>query len=177
MSEKIVKEEREYSGKLLTLLKYRVLINGVEAVREVVEHPGAVAIIPIKDDGRIILVKQYRLPVGENLIEVPAGTLEKGESEEECARRELLEETGYEAGVLKKVRSLYLAPGYSTEKITIFIARKLSRGFQKLESDENIEVLELGLEEALKMVKEGIIKDAKTIISIYDLVEELKHKE
>jgi ADP-ribose pyrophosphatase len=168
--EKILEEEKAYVGKLLTLIKYRVLIRDVETVREVVTHPGAVGIVPFKDDGRIVLVRQYRLPAGESLIEVPAGTLGEDEDEEECARRELLEETGYEAGSLEKIRSFYLAPGYSTEKITLFIARGLNKKSQKLELDEEIEVLELTLEEALKMVREGVIKDAKTIISIYDAV-------
>jgi ADP-ribose pyrophosphatase len=168
--EKILEEEKAYVGKLLTLIKYRVLIRDVETVREVVTHPGAVGIVPFKDDGRIVLVRQYRLPAGESLIEVPAGTLGEDEDEEECARRELLEETGYEAGSLEKIRSFYLAPGYSTEKITLFIARGLNKKSQKLELDEEIEVLELTLGEALKMVREGVIKDAKTIISIYDAV-------
>ncbi|MEM1547429.1 MAG: NUDIX hydrolase [Thermoproteota archaeon] len=170
MLEKILKVEKAYVGKLLSLVKYRVLIRGVETVREVVTHPGAVAIIPFKDDGKIVLVRQYRLPAGEALIEVPAGTLNEDENEEECARRELLEETGYEADALEKIRSFYLTPGYSTEKITLFIARRLNKKSQKPELDEEIDVLELTLEEALKMVREGIIKDAKTIISIYDAI-------
>ncbi|MEM2351259.1 MAG: NUDIX hydrolase [Thermoproteota archaeon] len=154
----------------MTLIRYRVSIKGLETIREVVKHPGAVAIIPVKDDGKIILVKQYRLPVDESLIEVPAGTLKEGEGEEECAKRELLEETGYEASLLKRIRSVYLAPGYSTEKITLFIARGLNKRSQKLELDEDIEVLELTPEEVLGMVKDGTIKDAKTIIGIYDLI-------
>ncbi|MDW8034189.1 MAG: NUDIX hydrolase, partial [Nitrososphaerota archaeon] len=170
MSEKILGTEKAYVGRLLSLVKYRVLINGVETIREVVEHPGAVVIIPIKDDGKIVLVRQYRLPAGESLVEAPAGTLKRGEKEEECARRELLEETGYEPTFLRKIRRFYLAPGYSTEKITLFIAGGLNKKSQNLELDEDIEVIEVTLDEAFKMVKDGTIKDAKTIIGIYDLV-------
>ncbi|MBO3769967.1 MAG: NUDIX hydrolase [Thermoproteota archaeon] len=170
MPEMVLDMEKAYTGRLLSLVRYRVSINGVETIREVVEHPGAVVIIPIKDDGKIVLVRQYRLPARETLIEAPAGTLNEGEGEEECARRELLEETGYEAESLKMVRRFYLAPGYSTEKITLFIARGLNKKSQSPEPDEDVEVLEVTVEEALRMVRDGTIKDAKTIVGIYDLI-------
>jgi ADP-ribose pyrophosphatase len=168
MGEEVLEAERVYCGRLLALFKFRVLINGVETVREVVEHPSAVAVIPVKDDGRIVLVRQYRLPARESLIEIPAGTLEEGEGEEDCARRELLEETGYLAKSFNKIRSFYLAPGYSTEKITLFLATGLEKRRQRPELDESLEPLELTLDEALRMVEDGAIKDAKTIIGIYD---------
>ncbi|MEM2056922.1 MAG: NUDIX hydrolase [Thermoproteota archaeon] len=172
--EEIVKAETLYSGSVVSLLRYHVSLRGRRLVREVVEHPGAVAVIPVSDKGRIIMVKQHRLPAGRSLLEIPAGTRRVGEDEEECARRELLEETGYRARVLRKALSFYPAPGYSTEKITLFLAEGLEEAEQRLEEDEAIEVVEKTLEEAFEMLRKGLIEDAKTIIGLYWLAEQLK---
>ncbi|MEM2940474.1 MAG: NUDIX hydrolase [Thermoproteota archaeon] len=171
--EDVLEVEEAYRGKLISLLKYHVSVNGRRTVREVVEHPGAVAIIPVKEDGKIILIRQHRLPAGRSLIEIPAGTKRNNEEDEECARRELLEETGYRASILRKIRSVYLAPGYSTEKITLFLASGLEKAEQSLDEDENIDVLEAVPREVFKMLREGAIEDAKTIIGIYELMRRL----
>lgn len=173
-NEDIVKAETLYSGSIVSLLRYHVSLGGRRLVREVVEHPGAVAVIPVSDDGRIIMVRQHRLPTGKSLLEIPAGTRRVGEDEEECARRELLEETGYRARVLRKALSFYPAPGYSTEKITLFLAEDLEKAGQRLEEDEAIEVVEKPLGEAVEMLRNGLIEDAKTIIGLYWLAEQLK---
>lgn len=168
--EDVLEAEEAYRGKLISLLKYYVSVNGRMTVREVVKHPGAVAIIPVKEDGKIVLVKQHRLPAGRSLVEIPAGTKRNNEGDEECARRELLEETGYRASVFRKIRSFYLAPGYSTEKITLFLASGLEKAEQRLDEDENIDVLETSPSEVFKMLCEGAIEDAKTIIGVYELM-------
>ncbi|MCX8183841.1 MAG: NUDIX hydrolase [Crenarchaeota archaeon] len=173
-NEDIVETETLYSGSMISLLRYHVTLGGRRLVREVVKHPGAVAVIPVNDEGRIIMVKQHRLPSGRSLLEIPAGTRRVGEDEEECAHRELLEETGYRARVLRKVLSFYPAPGYSTEKITLFLAEDLEKAEQRLEEDEAIEVVEKPLEEALVMLRNGLVEDAKTIIGLYWLAEQLK---
>jgi ADP-ribose pyrophosphatase len=168
--EDVLEVEEAYCGELISLLRYRVSVGGRSTVREVVEHPGAVAIIPVKEDRKIVFVRQHRLPAGKSLLEIPAGTKRKNEDDEECARRELLEETGYRASIFKKIRNFYLAPGYSSEKITLFLASGLEKLEQNLEEDEDIEVVEAPFEEAFKMLDEGIIEDAKTIVGIYELI-------
>jgi ADP-ribose pyrophosphatase len=173
-SESIVKIETLYRGRIISLHKYHVSFRGLRFFREIVEHPGAVAVIPVKDDGRIVMIRQHRLPAGRSLVEIPAGTMRTGENEEECARRELLEETGYRARFLRKILSFYPAPGYSTEKITLFLANSLEKGEQTLEEDEAIEVMEIPVEEAVKLLENGLVEDAKTIIGLYWLAEQFK---
>ena len=168
MYEKTIYSEVLYKGRLLNLRRDKNKINDEIFTREVVEHPGAVAIIPMINN-KTILIKQYRHPVKNFLLEIPAGTLEKNESAEECAHRELIEETGYEAKELKKIMSCYLAPGYSTEIIHIFLAREIKKTKQSLEADEQIEVLSMDLEELKEKIDDGTIKDAKTIVGIFYL--------
>ncbi|MGQ9479079.1 MAG: NUDIX hydrolase [Thermoproteota archaeon] len=176
--EEVLEAEVAYHGKIVSLLKYVVSLNGRMVLREVVKHPGAVAIVPLKDDGKIILVEQYRLPAGRRLVEIPAGTLRNGEGMKECARRELLEETGYRARIIRRIRSFYLAPGYSTEKITLFLATRLEKAEQNLDEDENIELVEVPLEDTWRMLEKGEIEDAKTIIGLYEvsrIISSIKH--
>ncbi len=165
MYEETIFSEVLYKGKLLNLRRDKNKINDEIFTREVVEHPGAVAIIPMINN-KVILIKQYRHPTKNFLLEIPAGTLEKNESVEECAHRELIEETGYEAKELKKIMSCYLAPGYSTEIIHIFLAREIKKTKPSLEADEQIEVLSMDLEEVKEKINDGTIKDAKTIVGI-----------
>jgi len=164
--EKILSSEKLYEGKLINTRKDEIRLKGKVFTREVVEHPGSVAIVPILNDGSIVMIEQYRNPIEEVLLEIPAGTLEINENAIECAHRELIEETGYKAGNLKKLISCYLAPGYCTELIHIFLATEIKYAKQRLEDDESIRVTTIELPKVKKMIKDGIIKDAKTIIGV-----------
>lgn len=170
MNELTIDTRNVYSGRLLKLHVDTVkLPNGRETTREIVEHPGAVAIIPILDNKKLLVVKQYRTAAHRHLMEIPAGTLEPGEAPLSCARRELIEETGYAAGVMRKLFSCYLAPGYSTEKIHFFLASQLVPTKAKQAEDESITVQAMDLHEALKAIERGRIQDAKTISALYYL--------
>ena len=142
------------------------LPNGKTTIRDIVDHPGVVAIVPILDDGRIVLVKQYRYAAGKELLEIPAGTLEKGEAPDTCARRELKEETGYTAGSMKKMLSMYMSPGYSNEVIHLYLATELKAGKQGTEEDESITLEPYGPDELLGMMEKNVIEDAKTIAGV-----------
>jgi ADP-ribose pyrophosphatase len=138
-----------------------------EVVREVVEHPGSVVIVPELEPGRYLLLRQHRISVGEVLLELPAGTIEAGEKPEDCAARELEEETGYKAGQLIRLARTYSTPGYSTETMDIFLARNLEKSSSKLESDEEIELMEMDREAVARAVREGEIRDLKTIAALF----------
>ena len=142
------------------------LPSGRRTKRDIVRHPGAVAIVPFLPDGRVILVRQYRYATGKSLLEIPAGTLEEGEDPQECARRELIEETGYEASELTALLSCYMAPGYSDEIIHFYEARGLREVGMSPEEDESIEVEDFEIGEILRMIELNLIEDAKTIIGI-----------
>jgi len=133
-------------------------------VREVVEHRGSAAVLPILPDGRVVLIRQYRYSVGRELLEVPAGTLEEGESPRECAVRELEEETGYRAGRIREILKIFPTPGYSTEEIHLFVAEDLERGEQSVEEDESISVTVMNLEEAVENLVNSGEADAKTLL-------------
>ena len=167
MHEKTLNSARLYEGKIINLRVDTVeLPDKKYSKREIVEHAGAAAVVPLTMDGQVILVKQFRKPLEEIILEIPAGRLETKESPEKCALRELAEETGYSGGSLEKLISFYPSPGFSTEVIHIFIARDLTEGNAKPDEDEYLEVMKFPLEEALKMVEAGIIKDSKTIIGL-----------
>jgi ADP-ribose pyrophosphatase len=163
--EQILSEETIYRGKLLTIRKDRVrLENGREATREVVVHPGAVAIVPLLPDGRVILVRQYRYAAGRALLEIPAGTLDQpGESPAAAAARELGEETGYTAGEYRELAAFFTAPGFCTEKITVYLATGLTPGAQNQMEDEAISLELVPLADIPAMIAGGDIADAKTI--------------
>ncbi len=164
---KVISSEEIYRGRAVSLKREEVLLpSGKKIYRECVIHRGASAIIPVKDDGKIILVKQYRHPVKEVLLEVPAGTLKPGEDPLECAARELEEETGYRAGKLTHLLTIYPSPGYSSEKLYIYLAEDLEKSSQNLEIDEDISVVEMSLEEALEAIREKKIMDGKTIAAL-----------
>lgn len=142
------------------------LPNGRKVEVRVVRHPGAVAILPVFNDRRLILLRQYRPTINRWLVEIPAGTLKPGETPEDCARRELLEETGYEAEELTKLLEVYLAPGYSDELLHVFIAKGLRFKGASPRLDEVIETMTIELSEALEMVARNEIRDAKTIAAL-----------
>lgn len=170
MTESTISSRTIYRGRVLRLHVDRVkLANGRETTREIVEHPGAAAIIPILDNGKLLVVKQYRAATHRQLMEIPAGTLEPGESPLSCAKRELVEETGYAARRIRKLFSCYLAPGYSTEKIHFFLATRLIPTKGKQEEDESIATQAIDLRQALRAIERGKIQDAKTISALYYL--------
>jgi ADP-ribose pyrophosphatase len=165
--EKLVSSRRIYDGRVINLRVDQVeLPDGSLYQREIVEHPGAVAILPILDDGRILLIRQYRHAVGETLLEIPAGTLAEGEEPIECARRELLEETGYTAESICELFKCYLAPGYSSERIHIYRASKLRMTGSRRNADEYIELKPVTIHDAESMIRKRQIQDAKTIAGL-----------
>lgn len=147
---------------------YRVEFDrkGQQMKRDVVVHPGAVAIVPIVGDNQIILIKNQRFAVGKTLWEVPAGTLEPNEAPLETAKRELIEETGYRAEEVEPLTHFYTTPGFCNEMMYVYAAKKLSYVGQKLEATEDISVETVTWKEALRMIQEGIICDGKTIASL-----------
>jgi ADP-ribose pyrophosphatase len=163
--EKTTKTETIYDGKIIKLQVDDVTLpNGKTAKRELIKHQGAVAIIPITKDNKIVFVEQYRKPLEKSTIEIPAGKLEAGERPETTAVRELEEETGYTTNNLSFVTSFYSSPGFADELLYIYITDQLESVEHPVTGDEDefVEVLELTLDEAKKYVEEGRIQDAKT---------------
>ncbi|HRN49877.1 MAG TPA: NUDIX hydrolase [Anaerolineales bacterium] len=141
--------------------------DGREAIYDTVVHIGAVSMVPVDADGKILLVRQYRHSTGKQLLELPAGTLEPGEAAEVTAQRELREEIGMGAGVLTLLAEFYLAPGYSTERMWIYLAQELVPDALPPDQDEDLEVVRLSLEECLAAIGSGEIEDAKTMLGLY----------
>lgn len=165
--EKMLGSEKVFAGKMINLRVDDVqLPDGKKAKREVVEHPGAVAVVPVLPDGRIILVKQYRHPVGEVTWEIPAGKLDQKEAPELCAFRELEEETGYKAKKMRKLTTFFTTPGFTNEVIHLYAAEGLEETAQNTDEDEFIDALEVSRSDAMWMIRSGEIKDAKSIIGI-----------
>ncbi|MEM2856635.1 MAG: NUDIX hydrolase [Candidatus Nitrosocaldaceae archaeon] len=158
-------KKRVYEGKILNLRVDNVEINGRESIREVVEHNGSVAILPIIDDS-FLMERQYRYAIDKTLLEIPAGTLEEGEEPYDCAKRELREETGYVADTLIYLGSMYLTPGYCTELMHFFIAKDLRFESEKLDFDEVISVECIKIDNAIDMAMKGEINDLKTVYAI-----------
>lgn len=164
-----------YNGKLFNVVLEKVTLpNGVVKDREIVRHPGAAAMVPILDDGSVVLVKQYRHAVGKFVWEIPAGTLEPGEGSLECAQRELLEETGYRAATFHRLTAIWPAPGYTDEEIHIFLATGLTMAEQRLQDDEVLKAQPVPFNEAIEMIAGGAIQDGKTIVGL--LLTSLRHE-
>lgn len=140
--------------------------DGGTALREVVLHPGAVVVLPILDDGRIVMIRNHRFAVGETLWELCAGTLEEGESPAETAARELVEETGYRAERLEPLTTFYTSPGICDERMYAFVAKGLTEVGQDLEEGERIEVEVVRYERVLEMVASGDVQDAKSMVAL-----------
>lgn len=156
-----------FQGKIISLQVDRVrLPNGGEATREVVRHPGAVAVLAIRDD-RMIVVEQYRKALGRTLVEIPAGKLEKGEHPPEAAIRELEEETGYSCDEVRPIGSFYTSPGFADEIIHLYVADQLKAGEANPDEDEFLDCEAITLETAKRYIAEGRIADAKTIAAVY----------
>lgn len=173
LKEVFVSSERLYEGKVVNLRRDLVMLpNGKQATREIVEHPGAVAVVPVLPDGRILMVRQFRHPVGIVLLEIPAGKLSPGEDPDECARRELEEETGYRAGKLARKASIFTGPGFTNEVIHIYIAENLIKTAANPDEDEFLAIVAWEPSQIRQMIRTGQICDAKTIAGIYLLQDE-----
>jgi len=167
LSEHFVSGEEVFSGKLLRVRRDVVrLPDGSRSVREYVRHPGAVVMVALFDDGRVLLERQFRYPHGRDFIELPAGKLEPGEPHLETAKRELLEETGYVAADWRRLGVLHPSVGYTDEAIELFLAKGLTKQEARLDDGEFLEVLEVPLVEAIAMVRDGRITDAKSIAGL-----------
>jgi ADP-ribose pyrophosphatase len=170
--ERCTSSSRIYDGRVINLRVDQVVAEtGRPTTREVVEHRGAAAIVPVLDKDSVVLVRQYRYAIASDLLEIPAGTLERGESPMDCAKRELEEETGYKCGELEKILECYIAPGYSTEKIHFFMARQLVRTKMRNEEDEQIKIEVMPIVSALEKIRCGKIQDAKTVCALYRAIE------
>lgn len=165
--EKTLSSTYIYQGKIINLRQDKVkLPDGRETIREIVEHPGAVVVLALTDDDKIVMVRQFRKPADEVLWELPAGKIEPGEDLKNCALRELEEETGYYPRKIKKLMTFFSTPGFCNEKLTLFLAEDLEKRNKNEDADEFIEVKLIKPNKALKLVQKNIIKDAKTIIGI-----------
>lgn len=165
--ETVIGSRRVYDGRVVHLRVDDVRTpGGLDTVREIVEHAGAVALVAVDAADRVLLVRQYRHAVGRVTTELPAGTLEAGEDPLDCARRELAEETGYSAASLTRIGGIYPSAGFCTEYIHLFMARGLTAGDVHPEADEDIEVDWLPWDEALRRVRAGDLEDAKSICAL-----------
>lgn len=167
LREKVISSENVFNGKVLNIRVDQVeLPDGMKSMREVIVHPGAVAIIPITDDGKVIFVRQWRNAASEALLEIPAGGKSIDENPIECAERELMEEIGFRPGKLIPLQPIYLAPGYSSEYLHLFIALDLLPERLPHDEDERLEVVIHDWKEIDEMMDRGDFKDAKTIAGL-----------
>lgn len=162
----IVASEEIFRGRVFDVTVDTVREGETTYKREVVHHPGSAVIIPAFPDGTVALVRQYRHPAVRYLLEAPAGTLNRGERPEEGALRELEEELGFVAGKLQKLSEFFVSPGFCEEKMWLYLATEMTPTAQRLEDDELLEVVRLPLRQALEMISDGEIEDAKTIIGL-----------
>jgi ADP-ribose pyrophosphatase len=157
-----------HKGKVFTLALDNVTLpNGVTTGIDIIRHPGASAMVPMLNINTVLLLKQYRYAAGDFIWEIPAGTLNPGESPLGCAKRELVEETGYSADKLEKLGEIVPVPGYSDERIHLYLATGLEKAVQNLDKDEILNVHEINMDDALKMIAKGEIIDSKTISGLY----------
>ncbi len=167
LREERLASEYVFRGKILKVRVDTVrLPDGRSSTREVVEYAGAVAVVALDDEERAILVRQYRYPVGAELLEIPAGKLEPGEDPLACARRELQEETGYVARDWQLVCTYYSTPGFTNERMHIFTARGLEKGPASTDQDEFIQVEAVPFTQALDLIRTGVICDGKSLVGL-----------
>ncbi|MEI7766748.1 MAG: NUDIX hydrolase [Phycisphaerae bacterium] len=163
-----VHTESVYQGRFVELVVHTLRTrSGKEYKKEVLQHPGAVIILPVAPDGRIVFIRNQRVSVHEELLELPAGTLERGEDPALCAGRELIEETGYHAGKIESLGWFYTSPGILSEKMYVFVATDIVAGAQELEDYEEIKVELFTRPEIERMLLDNTIRDAKTIATLH----------
>ncbi len=177
---KVLKSEKRYAGRVFNLLVDEVeYASGRRGVREVADHPGGSATVPILDDGNVLLVRQFRYPMKQFVYELPAGKLNPNEDPQHCAERELEEETGFVAGSLEKITSIYTSPGFCNELLHIYLAtqlKRLPRGQALEEGELSLTVESIPFDMVLTMIEEGKIVDAKTLCGILLAERMLKRK-
>ena len=166
MKPEIISTETIYKGKVFDLYQAKIREGEIEYKREIVKHHGSAVIIPVFADKTVALVRQYRHAAEEYLLEIPAGTLEKGESPEVGARRELEEEIGFTTEKIEKLTEFYVSPGFLTEKMFVFLATDLAETAQNLDEDEVISIERFSFPELFRKIRNGEIEDAKTIVGV-----------
>ncbi len=168
MGSKTLQSKTVFQGRAFNIRQDIVeLPDGRSVQLDIVAHSGAVTIIPVDENRRIWFVRQYRHAAGETILELPAGVIETGESPEECARREAREEIGMAAGALHKIGGFFLAPGYSTEYMHVFLAKNLSPNPLAQDADEFLSVEQIPIEQAYSLAQAGSIHDAKTLAALF----------
>jgi ADP-ribose pyrophosphatase len=174
--EKQVKKKTMYEGLIVNVRRDVAEIqNGRHVPREVVEHPGGVAVIPVTEDKKVLMVRQYRYPMEEELLEIPAGKLDAGEEPFDCAVRELSEETGCTADKYVFLGEMYPSPGYCRETLHIYLALGLTYGEMNLDENELLSVEPHGIDELVEMIMENKLPDAKTMVGIMKAKKYLEH--
>ncbi len=167
MNFRVEAEQTIFEGRIIRLVaKDLVLPNGRRTRFHIVEHPGAVAIVPVHDNGDIVLLKQFRPTIGAEIYEIPAGTIEKGEAPLATAKREIVEETGFRAKRWSKIAEFYTAPGFCTELMHVYVAKGLSPAEAEGDADEILKPVRMSLPAALKLIRAKKIRDAKSIAGL-----------
>jgi ADP-ribose pyrophosphatase len=167
MNFRVEAEQTIFQGRIIRLVaKDFVLPNGRKTRFHIVEHPGAVAIVPVHDNGDVVLLKQFRPTIGAEIYEIPAGTIEKGEAPLATAKREIVEETGFRAKRWSKIAEFYTAPGFCTELMHVYVAKGLSPAEAEGDADEILKPVRMSLSAALKLIRAKKIRDAKTIAGL-----------
>jgi len=163
---RLIRRVTLHQGAIIRLIRETLELDGRRMVRETVQHPGAVVILPMRDASHIVFVRQYRRAVGRSLLELPAGTLTAGERPIACARRELEEETGWRARRMRRLLRFYAAPGFSSERMTLFLAQGLRWVGARPDPDELVRPVVLSLQVAHAKIASGEICDAKSVIGV-----------
>jgi len=167
MKFRVEAEETIFQGRIIRLVaRDLVLPNGRKTKFHIVEHPGAVAIVPVHANGDVVLLKQFRPSIGEEIYEIPAGTIEKGEAPLATAKREIIEETGFKAKQWSKIAEFYTAPGFCTELMHVYLAKGLSPAQLPGDADEILQPVRMSIDAAVKMIRTQKIRDAKTIAAL-----------
>lgn len=168
LTEHELSSKQVYRGRLLDVREDRVVLpNGKEATREYIVHPGAVVVVPLLDNGDVLMVRQFRYPVRREFLELPAGKIDSGEDTLVCGQRELLEETGFVADTWSMLTTIHPCIGYSDERILVYLARGLSEQGHRRDEDEFLDNVHMPLEQAMDWLREGRLSDVKTMIGLF----------